>query len=122
MPSNEGAGAMIRDRYGAARVVLQAACVFSISIAGGATHAQTANGGGGPGPTPPAPETGVAGLPHPGCPQIAKVCALIAEPAVRDYVGFAEYAWDFNAADGVSGSKAVRPSTSELRLARSGAR
>lgn len=39
-------------------------------------------------------ETGGIGLTDPGCPYITKVCALIADPAGRNYIGPSEYAWD----------------------------
>jgi hypothetical protein len=52
---------------------------------------------------------GGTGPANPGCPHIARVCALIADPAVRNFVGLSEYAWDFNAPTGVPGVEAVPP-------------
>ena len=45
-----------------------------------------------------------AALPQSGyaCPHIAQVCLLLSEPAIRNFVEVADYAWDFNAPDGVS--------------------
>jgi hypothetical protein len=35
------------------------------------------------------------------CPHIAQVCLLLADPAVRNFVGLADYTWDFTAPIGV---------------------
>ena len=67
----------------------------------------------------PGLETGGIGPAYPGCPHIARVCALIADPAVRNYIGLSEYAWDFNAPTGVPGVEAVPPHSPELLIARS---
>ena len=37
----------------------------------------------------------------------------IADPAVRNFVGLSEYAWDFNAPTGVPGVEAVPPQRSD---------
>jgi hypothetical protein len=66
-------------------------------------------------------ETGSIGPTDPGCPYIARVCALIADPAVRNYIGLSEYAWDFNAPDASPGVEALLPHSPELLIARSNA-
>ena len=64
-------------------------------------------------------ETGGIGRSDPGCPYIARVCALIADPAVRDYIGLSEYAWDFNAPSEMRTLEALPPLSPELVIARS---
>ena len=61
----------------------------------------------------------VMGRFDPGCPYIARVCALIADPAVRDYIGLSEYAWDFNAPSEMRTLEAMPPLSPELVIARS---
>lgn len=79
---------MIRTRFAVNLLLRRAICVLFISSAAAERlHCQ-----------PPATATSI---PPADCPYIAVVCDLIADPAVRNYVGFAEYAWDFNAADRV---------------------
>ena len=64
------------------------------------------------------PSEATAIIPSADCPYIAKVCELIADPAVRNYVGFAEYAWDFNAPDRMEIAEPVEhPSTARLARA-----
>lgn len=67
----------------------------------------------------PGSETGGIGRSDPGCPYIARVCALIADPAVRDYIGLSEYAWDFNAPSEMRTLEAMPPLSPELVIARS---
>ncbi|MGB8398306.1 hypothetical protein [Bradyrhizobium sp.] len=93
---------MTTNRFDVAGVLRKAAGVLLISS--GAALAQNADSARVVSPqlALAAPQSGVA-TPIPDCPQIPKVCALIADPAVRNYIGPAEYAWDFNATDGAPG-------------------
>jgi hypothetical protein len=106
---------MITNRYDLAVVIQQAVLVFLVNC--GTAGAQTADRDGmTAGPTAAAP-VAAALPPSPDCPQIARVCALLADPDVRDHVGLAEYAWDFNAPDRVSGLEEVPRSGPERRFA-----
>ncbi len=67
----------------------------------------------------PGLETGGVGPTDPGCPYIARICLLIADPAVRDYIGLSEYAWDFNAPSEMRTLEAMPPLSPELVIARS---
>ena len=88
---------MTANRFDVARVLRKAAGVFLISS--GAALAQNADSAAVVSPqlALAGPQSGAATAPIPDCPQIPKVCALIADPAIRNYIGPAEYAWDFNA-------------------------
>ena len=90
---------MIGKRFDVARAVRQAIVICLVSS--GSAWAQSADGGrlSGMRIAFRTLESGSGGTPVPDCPQIRLVCALIADPAIRSYVGLAEYAWDFNAAD-----------------------
>ena len=92
---------MIRNRHDATAVIQRTICILFISS--GAAGAQTADN---------------SMVPVPACPQIPKVCALIADPAVRDYVGLADYAWNFNVSEQMSAAEEMPPSRSERRLAK----
>ncbi len=56
-----------------------------------------------------------------GVPTDLKTAALrrawLADPAIRDFVGPADYAWDFNAPDAVAGFGPLRPTDDVARLA-----
>jgi hypothetical protein len=67
----------------------------------------------------PGLETGGIAPADSGCPYIARVCALIADPAVRNYIGLSEYAWDFNAPSEMPGVEAAPARSPELLIARS---
>jgi hypothetical protein len=86
---------MIRTRSAVTFLVRQAVCVLFISSGAAADR-----------PHRPSHES-AAIVPSADCPYIAKVCELIADPLVRDYVGFAEYAWDFNACEGANAFERV---------------
>ena len=64
-------------------------------------------------------ETGGIGRSDPGCPHIARVCALIADPTVRNFVGLSEFAWDFNALNAMPSVEAMPPFSPEPVIARS---
>jgi len=97
---------MNRTRSAVTLLVLQAVCTFLLSHGAAADRVCRA---------PPEP---AAVIPSADCPYIAKVCALISDPSVRNYVGFAEYAWDFNAAERANAAERVAlPSDSRLALA-----
>ena len=99
--------------YNAAHLVRNAA-VAAIMITGCSAFTQSAGGA--------EPEVSVpAGQDHrfdPNCPYIARVCAVIADPAVRNYIGLSDYAWDFNAPTDVLSPAPVSahaPDRDELR-------
>ena len=92
---------MTMNRFDVAGVLRKAAGVFLISS--GAALAQNADSAGVVNPQLALAGPQSATPPIPDCPQIPKVCALIADPAVRNYIGPSEYAWDFNATDGAPG-------------------
>ena len=50
------------------------------------------------------------------CPHIAQVCALLADPAIRNHVGFAENTWDFNAPNGVPGFGPIPTKTERTNM------
>jgi len=64
--------------------------------------------------------TDVSAFLRPGVPadlaQAALRRAWVADPAIRDFVGLAENAWDFNAADGVPGFGPLRTIDDVQRL------
>ena len=112
---------MAANPHNTARVIQRA--VVALLIANGAAYAQTAVGDRSPKP-PPTPlglETGLIRPSSSSCPYIARVCALIADPAIRAFVGLAENAWDFTAPGGVPGFEAMPPPNSERLIASSNA-
>lgn len=98
---------MIRTRSVVTFLIRNAACVLFTSTAAAADRVSR-----------PPPEA-AAVVPSTDCPYIAKVCALIADPAVRNHVGLAEYAWDFNAPDRADAYEEAPSSGPGYRLARS---
>ena len=110
---------MIQSPHNRASFV-QDAILAAVLITSGAACAQSASS-----TSPevavihPRLETGGIGPSDPGCPYIAKVCALIADPAVRNYIGPSEYAWDFNAPSELPGEEGTPPQSPELMIARS---
>ncbi len=82
--------------------------MVALLITSGAARGQIAGGPQSPSvATPLHSEPGIVHLSSSDCPYIARVCALIADPAVRNYIGLSEYAWDFNAPGGVPGFEAM---------------
>jgi hypothetical protein len=108
---------MMRSPHNRASFVHDA-IVAAVLIASGAACAQSASSTRSEvAVVDPGLETGGIGPTDPGCPYIARVCALIADPAVRNYIGLSEYAWDFNAPD--ASPSVVLPHSPELLIARS---
>ncbi len=110
---------MMRSPHNRASFVHDA-IVAAVLIASGAACAQSASSTRSEvAVVDPRLETGGIGPTDPGCPYIARVCALIAHPAVRNYIGLSEYAWDFNAPDASPSVEASPPHSPELLIARS---
>lgn len=93
------------------------AIVAAVLITGGAACAQPASST--RSEVPIHKETGGIGRSDPGCPHIARVCALIADPAVRNFVGLSEFTWDFNALNAMPSVEAMPPFSPEPVIARS---